>query len=643
MLRIDQSALRGKVRDLPISRQLEDVLLKAGAAAGIDIIFVTSGGQPGTSGRSVGSTRHNGGRAADLQLIVQGRTLSFSDLDGGDTVERFVTAAAANGAIGIGAGLAYMGSKTMHIGFGATVDDHRKIVWGKDGKSKFAPQWLRDAAERGWNNPPAWAFATHDGSTTEEHGEEHVEDHVIREHAFDPRDVPSRFPIDVILAAQATQRLYGIPTSVTLAQWALESAYGKRMPAGSNNPFGIKARTGEPSVMALTKEVIHGRTVSVRASFRAFPTLDDAFIRHATLLATGDRYKTARLFMSDPNRFADALTGVYATDPNYGTLLKSIMRSNDLYRFDKLDGDPSSHETEREDDVTPPLQQGSEDMTGVKALQQRLVELGYPVGDIDGKFGRLTAGALLAFQNENGLPTTSVVDTATRDGLKTAQHRQLDEKRIKAGEKELAADGSRIVIDAGRSRILSWITGGVGALGLGNSAIINAGGGAPARTPGVLPENMLSFLTEVQKLTPTSSAEVHIRLAGLARTLAEQLGGPILPPEAIQILDQLRKTIPPDVLARNPDVIKTLDLFGKMTAAKTPAMNTIFDVLPTLVSSGGALEATMKGIAAVGGSVLPGFGGSLAVLGVGLAGRYFANRIAAARVEDHNTGNNIKR
>jgi len=37
----------------------------------------------------------------------------------------------------------------------------------------------------------------------------------------------------------------------------------------------------------------------------------------------------------DANKFADALTGVYATDPQYGTKLKQMMTKFDLYRFNK--------------------------------------------------------------------------------------------------------------------------------------------------------------------------------------------------------------------------------------------------------------------------------------------------------------------
>ena len=48
-------------------------------------------------------------------------------------------------------------------------------------------------------------------------------------------------PPEVIEAARASQTRWGIPASVTLAQWIVESAWGSAMPPDSNNPFGIKA------------------------------------------------------------------------------------------------------------------------------------------------------------------------------------------------------------------------------------------------------------------------------------------------------------------------------------------------------------------------------------------------------------------
>ncbi len=142
------------------------------------------------------------------------------------------------------------------------------------------------------------------------------------------------FPANVIAASQASQRTWKIPAAVTLAQWALESNWGKAMPSGSNNPFGIKATAGEPYVEAHTREVIDGKDVTIVAKFRKFASIDDAFDQHGRLLATASPYAHARTLTGNPDAFADALTGVYATDPNYGTALKRIMKTYNLYQYD---------------------------------------------------------------------------------------------------------------------------------------------------------------------------------------------------------------------------------------------------------------------------------------------------------------------
>jgi flagellum-specific peptidoglycan hydrolase FlgJ len=39
--------------------------------------------------------------------------------------------------------------------------------------------------------------------------------------------------------------------------------------------------------------------------------------------------------VQDPEAFADALTGIYATDPNYGMTLKWVMRKYNLGAYDQ--------------------------------------------------------------------------------------------------------------------------------------------------------------------------------------------------------------------------------------------------------------------------------------------------------------------
>ena len=56
----------------------------------------------------------------------------------------------------------------------------------------------------------------------------------------------------------------------------------------------------------------------------------------------------------------------------------------------------------------------------VTALQKQLAELGLPVGEVDGKFGAQTEGAVKAFQATKGIKADGVVGPETRAALKDA-------------------------------------------------------------------------------------------------------------------------------------------------------------------------------------------------------------------------------
>ena len=159
MATIDESALAGKIRDRPINDRLRSVLLAAAREAGVDVVHVVSGGQPGSGGQSVGSNRHDGGAAADLELIARGRALDFTNAGDLDAIRRFVAACAACGAIGIGAGVGYMGPRRLHVGFGNGPGDTTRVVWGAGGLAKNAPDWLASAAAIGWANPAGEGYA----------------------------------------------------------------------------------------------------------------------------------------------------------------------------------------------------------------------------------------------------------------------------------------------------------------------------------------------------------------------------------------------------------------------------------------------------------------------------------------------------
>jgi len=70
----------------------------------------------------------------------------------------------------------------------------------------------------------------------------------------------------------------------------------------------------------------------------------------------------------------------------------------------------------------------------VKAIQERLCALRYPVGKLDGVFGSRTRAAILAFQAENGLATDGVVGPQTRAALNSEAA-----KPMPLGERETAS------------------------------------------------------------------------------------------------------------------------------------------------------------------------------------------------------------
>lgn len=164
-----------------------------------------------------------------------------------------------------------------------------------------------------------------------------------------PAKKPRTPPPEVIQAAQTTERETGVPTSATLGQWALESGWGKHSPG--NNPFGIKARPGEPYLELWTHEKKGSKLVKVKQKFRKFDSLDDAFRARGNLLSK--HYPISMAHKDDPNAFVDGLqadphhryantTGDYAGD------VKGMMRRNNFYQYDLKNAHKTSTEPEKE-------------------------------------------------------------------------------------------------------------------------------------------------------------------------------------------------------------------------------------------------------------------------------------------------------
>lgn len=145
-------------------------------------------------------------------------------------------------------------------------------------------------------------------------------------------------PADIIAAARAAHKLWPLsPASVAIAQWQIESGWGAHMPAGSNNPFGIKALPGQKSVGSLTVENnFNGKTEwHGKQSFRVYPSIEAAFIDHGRLLSTAAPYAAARAALPDVRKFVIEMAKRYATDPGYAAKILGQMDAGNLTQYDK--------------------------------------------------------------------------------------------------------------------------------------------------------------------------------------------------------------------------------------------------------------------------------------------------------------------
>ena len=143
--------------------------------------------------------------------------------------------------------------------------------------------------------------------------------------------------------AVVAQSEWGVPASVTIAQAIDESGWGRsELAARDHNLFGIKGDGPAGSVAEPTQEYVHGRAVQRTADFRVYQDDAQSISDHGKLLATSGYYSRAMANRQSPDAFAADLTGVYATDPNYGAKLVGLMRRYNLYRYDRAEAPGAS-------------------------------------------------------------------------------------------------------------------------------------------------------------------------------------------------------------------------------------------------------------------------------------------------------------
>lgn len=143
---------------------------------------------------------------------------------------------------------------------------------------------------------------------------------------------------EVTKGAQEAQKKYGIPASLTLAQFMLETGGGQNFVG--NNLFGIKGTGTAGSTKALTWEQGPNGPYQTYSNFRTYKNIAESIDDHAKLLAEDPSYQKLQQLVqqgnNNPDQFAEALQGIYATDPAYADKLKSLLREHNLVQYDAI-------------------------------------------------------------------------------------------------------------------------------------------------------------------------------------------------------------------------------------------------------------------------------------------------------------------
>jgi peptidoglycan hydrolase FlgJ len=149
---------------------------------------------------------------------------------------------------------------------------------------------------------------------------------------------PTEFVNRMMPSIRRAATALGVDPKALLAQAALETGWGQRMPrnadgTSSNNMFGIKAgdEWAGSKATADTMEVVNGVAVQRRMTFRAYGSIEESVNDFASLLKSSPRYRDVIANGGSADAYADSMgKSGYATDPEYGNKLNQILRSDTL-------------------------------------------------------------------------------------------------------------------------------------------------------------------------------------------------------------------------------------------------------------------------------------------------------------------------
>lgn len=132
-------------------------------------------------------------------------------------------------------------------------------------------------------------------------------------------------------AARRCSAWSGLPAGITVAQAALESAWGQsQLARDAHNYFGIKAHGAHPFITLPTTEVVHGQSLRTAARFARYASMEECFADRDRLICASRLYAEACACAHDPEAFVRALAQHWATDPQYADKLLAVWRENQL-------------------------------------------------------------------------------------------------------------------------------------------------------------------------------------------------------------------------------------------------------------------------------------------------------------------------
>ena len=143
-----------------------------------------------------------------------------------------------------------------------------------------------------------------------------------------PSATPEAFVASIAPTAKAVAKELGIDPRIVIAQAALETGWGTSVKG--NNLFGIKSHGKEDGLMVQTHEVVDGKRIKVRDSFRQYDSYDESIADYGSFLQQNKRYKPM-LQAATLREQVEALgKSGYATDPDYADKVMAIAKSKRL-------------------------------------------------------------------------------------------------------------------------------------------------------------------------------------------------------------------------------------------------------------------------------------------------------------------------